>query len=277
MTHPMITPYFPPPPTYLQNKQTQRSPSIDTSLPSSIRRSRKFLLPAILLLSFVTTILSTIYAYCIASPHTRLTAADYANDPHAELNDSMFRRDATSGTTIRSPTPTLISYTLTTPLATLLIIVAEIAQHILRPKSNYSRLALLLSLVSALCVSFGWIATSIIWVHCEISPLQHTPGAQNMCPASVRGHFMWGIHELSWAKAALGFLIGICFLFHALFVFKSFRNTRQLKSCRRGSAGLGLKHGEGQLLEREMEEGLRVQRDLRKGLKKHGQKVRIIG
>jgi hypothetical protein len=247
-------------------------------LPSPLRRSRKFLLPPLLLLSFTCVVLSTIYAYCIASPHTHLTAADYAHNPQAELNDSLFRRDG--GTTITSLTATLALYTLTTPLATISLIIAEIALHILRPKLNYSRFFLVLFTAAALSIALGWTATSILWVHCEISPLQHSPGSQNVCPASVRGHFMWGIHELSWARAALGFLVGVGFMLHAFFAFRSLKGvTRQLKGYGGPGNGLGLKHGEAQMvdMEREMEEGLRVQRNLRQGMKKGGQRVRIVG
>ncbi|KPI43834.1 uncharacterized protein AB675_6250 [Cyphellophora attinorum] len=278
MDMPPTAPYFPPPPTTTSSKRNPQRPTrVDTSLPSPLRRSRKFLLPPLLLLSFACVVLSTIYAYCIASPHTHLTAADYAHNPQAELNESLFRRDG--GSPITSLTPALALYALTTPLATIVLILAETALQILRPKLNYSRPFLTLCTAAALAIAFGWIATSILWVHCEISPLQHAPGSQNVCPASVRGHFMWGIHELSWARAALGFLVGVGFMLHAFCAVKSLKSAvRQLKGHGGVGNGLGLQHGEAQMvdIEREMEEGLRVQRSLRLGMKRVGRECGLL-
>ena len=89
---------------------------------------------------------------------------------------------------------------------------------------------------------------------------------------------MFGIHELSIAKTVLGLLVGLGFGLHAVLVVKNLRGLKRILGANRRE-GLGLKHGDAQMmLEREMSEGLRVQRGLQREMRREGKgRVRIVG
>ena len=96
------TPSFPPPPmsATLRKEQAKRKPKSKSRLKTPsittrftpLQRSRLFLLPTILILSFTVLILGVIYAYCVASPHTMLTDAQLASPSEVEIDASIFSR-----------------------------------------------------------------------------------------------------------------------------------------------------------------------------------------
>lgn len=273
-------PYFPPPPRYASTTKSKTKHASKTSKeeppkrPLVLRRSRQFLLPSLLILTFITTILSMIYAYCIAAPHTRLSSEDFANDPNVELDDSFFKRAAVLirrggsayGSESGAPNVGMVAYTLSAPLATLVYILTELALHVVRPHISITRRAHLVFLACTTVLAAGWTTTNALWTHCEM-PAPSLTANMRMCPASVRGHFMFGIHELSIAKVIVGWFIVTGLLVHAFCIVKNMRDIR-----RYGGDGLGIQHGSVRMV-LEMEEGARVQKGLRRGFKKHGVRI----
>lgn len=278
-TSPPTAPYFPPPPRYASTtKSKSKKDSLRTSKESSptrpfiLRRSRQFLLPTLLILTFTNTILSMIYAYCIAAPHTRLTSEDFAKDPNTELDDSFFKRAAglvrraSSHATDGSPDVAMVAYTLSAPLATLVYIMIELTLHIVRPHVSITRRTHQAFLLCVAVLAAGWTTTNALWTHCEM-PAPSLTANMRMCPVSVRGHFMFGIHELSIAKVIVGWFIVIGLLVHMFCLVKNMRDIR-----RYGGDGLGIQHGSVRMV-LEMEEGARVQKGLRRSYKKQGVRI----
>ena len=273
-------PYFPPPPRYAST--TKKSKAKDVSRTSTdaspkrpfiLRRSRQFLLPSLLILSFVNTILSMIYAYCIAAPHTRLSKEDFANGQDTEVDDSFFKRavglvprGSAYGSDDGTPNFAMVAYTLSAPLATLVYIIVELSMHVVRPHISITRRAHKVFLFFVAVLAAGWTTNNALWTHCEM-PAPSLTANMRMCPASVRGHFMFGIHELSIAKVIVGWFIVIGLLVHMFCIVKNMRDIR-----RYGGDGLGIQHGSVRMV-LEMEEGSRVQRTLRRSYKRHGVRI----
>lgn len=275
---PPTAPYFPPPPRYTSTTKSKSKDSRQSSKETSpkrpfiLRRSRRFLLPSLLVLTSTNTILSMIYAYCIAAPHTRLSSEDFAQDPNTELDDSYFKRAAglirrasTYGTD-GSPDVAMVAYTLSAPVATLVYIMIELSLHIVRPHISITRRTHQVFLLCVAVLAAGWTTTNALWTHCEM-PAPSLTANMRMCPISVRGHFMFGIHELSIAKVIVGWFIVIGLLVHMFCLVKNIRDIR-----RYGGDGLGIQHGSVRMV-LEMEEGARVQRGLRRSYKKHGVRI----
>jgi hypothetical protein len=281
-THSKV-PYFPPPPKHASStkaKPKRCSAESDEYIrkpPQTLRRSRQFLLPNILILTFITTILSLVYAYCISAPHTRITQQEFDNNPDIERDDSLFRRATMfkhhrrdtswdGGSYGSSPNAAMLAYTLAAPVATLLYIFVELTLHITRPVISVMRRTHLIFLCCTSLLAAGWAANLALWTQCEM-PAASLTMKMHMCPASVRGHFMFGIHELSIAKVVLGWIIVVGLFAHAYCIVKNMRDIRKY-----GGAGLGIKHGSVRMV-LEMEEGARVQRTLRRGYKKNGVRI----
>lgn len=95
-------PSFPPPPmsATLQREQAKRKTKLRTTSTESttaekytpLQKSRLFLLPLLLVITFIVLILGVIYAYCVASPHTMLTDAQLASPEDIEIDSSIFSR-----------------------------------------------------------------------------------------------------------------------------------------------------------------------------------------
>lgn len=290
-SRPSSTPCFPPPPTTISGPEKRNfkqhkkhpEPSINPP-PHSLHRSRKFLLPTLLLLTFTTTILATIYTYCILFPHTRLTQAN----PDATLNDSIFQRRATttstspdtSNTSIPSSQPPeplfpLIAYTILTPVLTLLFLLLELTLHILRPTLTSRPSTHYLLILTTTLLLCGWTATTSLTIHCELPhPSSLTTTNMSICPAAVRGHFMFGIHELSIARVVIGWVVVGGLVVHLWCLGRAVRWVRVYGGSGMGGGGggrkgLGLRHGDVGLV-RDLEDGERVQRELRRGWKGKG-------
>ncbi|ETN46890.1 uncharacterized protein HMPREF1541_01079 [Cyphellophora europaea CBS 101466] len=274
---PATAPYFPPPPRFTstskpRSKFAKASTDGPPKPPQTLRRSRQILLPIILILSFITTILSMIYAYCIAAPHTRLSTEDFAREPTTELDDSMFSKLLRRGSTNPSsdgdsPIPVvMIAYTLATPVATLFYILFELSMTVIRPLVSITRRTHFVFFTCVLVLVAGWTTNNALWIHCEM-PAPSLTQSMQMCPPSVRGHFMYGIHELTIAKVVLAWLIVLGLLLHALCILKNLRDIRMY-----GGEGLGIHHGAVRMV-LQMEEGARVQKGLRRDFKRHGVRV----
>ncbi|KAK6380792.1 hypothetical protein LTS17_004993 [Exophiala oligosperma] len=237
---------FPPPPTSHPPRPRNRALH-------SLHKFRTVGLPVLLVLVFTTLILNAIYAYCVAKPHTDI-ADQLSKSSTAEANGSLFGRrsggslgfDAllstrvatTSGKKPRQQQGTsevaLLFYTLFTPAVSLVHLCFEFTVHHATPRYLRSKTAfLVLTSFTALAVA-GWITTLAFWMHCELPSLDHS-GGQAVCPPQVRGHFMYGIHEVSIAKIALGWLAGLAYAMHVLVLVGGYKAQR--RAWRMGNIG----------------------------------------
>jgi hypothetical protein len=179
------------------------------------------------MLVFTTLILGAIYAYCVAKPHTAI-ADQLARDSSAEADGSIFSRrqdselvpatkDPQSSSKDRDytePQTALLFYTLTTPGVSLVHLTFELIMHHHTPKHLSKRSAYIVLLAATSLLTAGWITTLGFWMHCELPPLNST--RQDLCPIQVRGHFMYGIHEVSIAKTVIAWLVALVYLGHAV-------------------------------------------------------------
>ncbi|KEF51180.1 uncharacterized protein A1O9_12794, partial [Exophiala aquamarina CBS 119918] len=210
------------------------SPSLNMPLPDRPRhpallrlhKFRTILIPVTVILVFTTLILGGIYAYCVAKPHTAI-ADQLAQDSSAEVDGSIFSRrqensdivPATKDPNDRDytePQTALFFYTLTTPAVSLVHLTFELIMHHHTPKHLSKRSAYILLLAATSLLAAGWLTTLGFWMHCELPPLNSS--RQDLCPIQVRGHFMYGIHEVSIAKTVVAWLIAFAYLGHAILV-----------------------------------------------------------
>lgn len=242
-----------------------------SSLPHhpALRRLHKFrtiVLPILLVLVFTSLILGAIYAYCVAKPHTEI-ADRLAQNSTAEADGSLFGRRSASFSpshehTLRSTTPQdhletttasslpLLFYTLTTPGISLIHLAFELIIH-----HNTTGLRkpyyLAILTISSLLVA-GWITTLGFWMHCELPPLNKSKAAQAICPVQIRGHFMYGIHEVSVVKAVVGWIVVVVYLGHVVLLAMGLKAQRRI--WRFGGPG-SVEHGEASEIVIRLEEG----------------------
>lgn len=201
------------------------------NLHSAIRRqnnSRVYLLPLILIFSFITLLLGLIYAYCVVKPHTKL--ASDASDT-IEYEDSMFgkREDHTAtsqgGTDSASNSSkdetAIFFYTLTLPVLTLMHATSELSLYYFRPTALVGKTAHIVVIAVSSLMTMGWMVTNSFWMLCELPGM----GNQTICPAQTIGHFMYGIHELSIAKATIGWIVVLLYVLHAIYVGKAIQRS----------------------------------------------------
>ncbi|RVX73159.1 hypothetical protein B0A52_02286 [Exophiala mesophila] len=246
-----------PRPARTPTESTTPSTNSTSTLPTcprhpSLARLHKFrniIVPILIMFVFTTLILGAIYAYCIAKPHTSI-ADQLARDPSAEANDSIFgkrqtstdlflepaMRDAAatdeSSTTDTSkdresqPQTALMFYTLSAPTASLVHLAFELVMHHHNPIHLDKRAAYIVLIPSAILLAAGWITTLSFWMHCELPPLNAT--GQEVCPVQVRGHFMYGIHEVSIAKAVVGWLVVLAYLWHVYLLCEAVKAQKRI-------------------------------------------------
>lgn len=97
-------------------------------------------------------------------------------------------------------------YTLTVPFLTFAHAATELTYLFASPSSLLSLFSNVFSLAISVLLAAGWVVSASLWTHCELAPASATATYQ-VCPAHVRGHFMYGVHELSVAKTAVGWVI----------------------------------------------------------------------
>lgn len=251
------------------NPSTDSTSALPTRLrhPSLARlhKFRNLIIPILIMFVFTTLILGAIYAYCIAKPHTSI-ADQLARDPSAEANDSIFGKrqastdlflepamrdaEATNESTTDSPSKdresqpqtALLFYTLTAPTASLVHLAFELVMHHHNPTHLAKRAAYTVLIPSTILIAAGWITTLTFWMHCELPPLNST--GQEVCPAQVRGHFMYGIHELSIAKAVVGWLVVLTYLWHVYLLFQAIKVQKRIWRIQGdGHASADVEHG----------------------------------
>ncbi|RMZ87249.1 hypothetical protein DV736_g5523, partial [Chaetothyriales sp. CBS 134916] len=250
-------PYFPPPPRSAavgNPKFRSRSSSLTATKlkssrsskcrPSAVHRSRTFLVPIILIVTFAIIVLSIIFGYCVATPHTQVTAGE--KDSHTNSPTSS---PSTSGTTQDySPTAALVFYLLTCPMALLCLLSVELLLHhhyyyfygkaakssLLSSWSIFNinaRLPSFCFLFLHLVTLLAFTLSTSFWTACEIPPPTST-ALDRLCPAQVRGHFMYGIHELSIAKVAMGWAVVVGLALHIWCQVKTRRAARNSRRSR---------------------------------------------
>ncbi|RMZ74854.1 hypothetical protein DV737_g5664, partial [Chaetothyriales sp. CBS 132003] len=192
-------PYFPPPPrsaALANSKSNSRASSLTTkpsrsskSHPPALHRSRTFLVPILLIVTFAIVVLSIIFGYfeLLLHHHYYYFHGNAANKSSLLSSWSVFNLNA------RLP----------------------------------SLLILLLHLVTLLAFT---LSTSF-WTACEMPPPTST-ALDRLCPAQVRGHFMYGIHELSIAKVAMGWAVVVGLVLHIWCQVKARRAARNSRRSR---------------------------------------------
>ncbi|KAK5053740.1 hypothetical protein LTR84_001701 [Exophiala bonariae] len=248
-----------------------------------LHKFRTIVIPVTVMLVFTTLILGAIYAYCVAKPHTSI-ADQLAVDSSAEVDGSIFSRRSndtyfvfapTNTTTITEitrrqddtdlipaskdpqqnsndttsqdrdntePQTALLFYTLTTPAISLIHLTFELIMHHHTPQHLSKRLAYIVLLTSSSLLAAGWLTTLGFWMHCELPPLNST--RQDLCPIQVRGHFMYGIHEVSIAKTVVAWLIAFVYLGHVVCLAIGWAAMKRVWRITGAGKSGGLEHGQ---------------------------------
>ena len=301
-------PYFPPPPTSsalaTKSKSKASSSSTKPAIAAKIRlsplqRSRTVVLPFLLILTFAIFVLAIIYGYCVAKPHTQLTPAQLASNSTVELDSSIFSRhkrspifynpipasviadivaknnatlSTSSGRTRYNSneklSASLLFYLLTSPALLVTLLSTELVLQLSSPGILTGHRAHLTLLFTHAISLIGFIISSSFWTACEL-PGPQTTALKHICPAQVRGHFMYGIHELSIAKAAMAWCIVAGLLWHMLCLVRSIKGNRRVWALQKEE------HGEVQEITIKMEEGL-VQEGWEQRERKRDRVVRFL-
>lgn len=245
----------------LSISQSSTQPLPDRPRHPALLRLHKFrtiLIPLTVMLVFTTLILGAIYAYCVAKPHTAI-ADQLAQDSTAEVDGSLFsRRQETSATVpatkdpesqsrskdrdYTEPQTALLFYTLTTPAVSLVHLTFELIMHHHTPKHLSKRSAYIVLLAATSLLTAGWLTTLGFWMHCELPPLNNT--RQDLCPIQVRGHFMYGIHEVSIAKTVVAWLIALVYLGHAVLLVIGWGTMKRVWRITGGGKSGNLERGQ---------------------------------
>ncbi|RMZ80984.1 hypothetical protein DV738_g2507, partial [Chaetothyriales sp. CBS 135597] len=197
------------------------------------------LVPILLIITFAIVVLSVIFGYCVSTPHTQATTTAAKKDSSStELPTASARPDA--------PTATLVFYLLTSPVALLLLLSVELILHhhyyyYSSSKSSFfssvslfnpnARLPSFLLLLIHLVTILGFTLSTSFWTACELPPPTST-ALERLCPAQVRGHFMYGIHELSIAKAVMAWVVVVGLALHIWCQVKARRVARNSRRSR---------------------------------------------
>ncbi|KAI1616383.1 hypothetical protein EDD36DRAFT_134153 [Exophiala viscosa] len=206
-------PTFPPPP----QPSRPRHPAL--------RRLHRFRIvgqPITLVLVFTTLILNAIYAYCVAKPHKSDTTASTAS---------------TESSTVTA----LLIYTLTTPAISLFHLTADLLTNHTNPQHLSTKLAYKLLLPTTALLTAGWAASASIWMHCEIPAFNKS--GRNVCPPQVRGHFMYGIHEVSIAKTAISWTIFVLYAVYLLILVGGYKAQKRVWRIA-AKTGADFEHGD---------------------------------
>lgn len=228
---------------FLISNSRASTPSLaDPALPprprnSALRRIHKFrvvLLPILLMFVFTTLVLGVIYSYCVAKPHTDI-ADQLAVDGNAEADSSIFSKRATGTQSDTSTSSTenqsevaLLFYTLTLPSLSILHLFLELIMHHNTPQYLRKR-AMYIALLATLCLLIcGWITTISFWMHCELPVFNQSKAGQAVCPVQTRGHFMFGIHEVSIARIAVGWIIVSMYMGHVVLLGMGYKSQKRI-------------------------------------------------
>ncbi|EXJ82010.1 hypothetical protein A1O1_08078 [Capronia coronata CBS 617.96] len=203
----------------------------------------------------------------IITPRSASTDDDsQSTEPAATITATTDSTSATTGgsssSSSSSSSPSslaLLFYTFTTPGISLFHLSMEILIHHHTPHHLTLRRTYLAIMTLSSFLVAGWITTLGFWMHCELGPTlhnQHDSGPTSsstfrhiqaqaaICPVQVRGHFMYGIHEVSISKAVVGGIIVLVYVCHVVLLGMGFKAQRRVWRLVGIGGGGGLEHGE---------------------------------
>lgn len=162
-----------------------------------------------------------------------------SKDPQQSSSDTSTQEPDDS-----EPQTALLFYTLTTPAISLIHLTFELIMHHHTPQHLSKRMAYLVLLTTSTLLAAGWLTTLGFWMHCELPPLNRT--RQDLCPIQVRGHFMYGIHEVSIAKTVVAWLIAFVYLGHVVCLAIGWGAMKRVWRITGGAGGKNgaLEHGQ---------------------------------
>ncbi|OAP60616.1 hypothetical protein AYL99_05618 [Fonsecaea erecta] len=202
-----------------------------------LHKFRTVLLPILLVMDFSTLILAALYAYCVAKPFTDIPGR-LAADVLAEANSSIFRKRETAPSALTDatsiyaaetqPETALLFYALTIPGVSLFHLILELTMHHNTPRLLSLRKAYIALLATSSLLICGWIVSLSFWMHCELPIFNQNIAGQAVCPVQVRGHFMYGIHEVSIARIVVGWVAVMMYLGHLVVVARGWRAQRRI-------------------------------------------------
>ncbi|ETI21963.1 hypothetical protein G647_06033 [Cladophialophora carrionii CBS 160.54] len=252
---------------------THPRPAIKTeqALPSrsrypALHRLHKFraiILPVLLMSTFTTLLLGAIYAYCVAKPHTDIGDI-LAVDSNAEADSSIFGKRETAATATETTAGTksisssygesevaLLFYTLTAPGLSIFHNIFELIMHHHTPRHMARRSIYITFLATSSLLICGWITTLAFWMHCELPTFNQNKAGQAVCPIQVRGHFMYGIHEVSIARIVVGWIIVLAYIGHVVLLGFGYNAQKRIWRIIGGAEADGdveMTHGEARLV-----------------------------
>jgi hypothetical protein len=195
------------------------------------------MLPILLVIVFTTLVLGAIYAYCVAKPHTDI-ASQLAVDSNAEADSSIFgKREAgsftaapTTATTDAKDAPetALMFYTVTVPVLSMLHLAFELIMHHNTPRHLSLRKVYIALISASTLLICGWVVSLSFWMHCELPVFNKNKLGQGVCPAQTRGHFMYGIHEVSITRIAIGWAVVAMYMIHVLFLGLGYKAQKRI-------------------------------------------------
>jgi hypothetical protein len=206
--------------------------------------------------TFTTLILGAIYAYCVAKPHTDIGDL-LAVDSNAEADSSIFtRRETAAGTKSSSSSygeseVALLFYTLTVPGLSIVHNLFELIMHHQTPEYMSRRSIYIAFLTTSSSLICGWITTLAFWMHCELPIFNQNKAGQGVCPIQVRGHFMYGIHEVSIARIAVGWVIVLTYMGHVVLLglgYKAQKRTWRIVGGGNADGDVEMSHGEARVV-----------------------------
>jgi hypothetical protein len=191
-------------------------------------------LPVLMALVFAIVVMNAIYAYCVAKPH---------NDAAYNRRSLSARENASSVSSSSGHSElALLFYTLTTPGVSLAHLSFELIMHHHTPQYLRRRSASIFLVVTSSLLAAGWLTTLVFWMHCELPSLDRS--GQAVCPAQVRGHFMYGIHEVSIAKATLGWIVLVAYAAHVAVLAAACQAQRRIWKLAGKLAAAEPEHGQ---------------------------------
>jgi hypothetical protein len=230
-----------------------------------LHKFRVIILPIVLISVFTTLILGAIYAYCVAKPHTDI-ADQLALDSNAHADSSIFgKRETTTSGSGSGSELALLFYTLTVPGLSILHNAFELIMHHNTPRLLTLRSIYITFLATSSLLVCGWITNLAFWMHCELPIFNQNIPGQRICPAQVRGHFMYGIHEVSITRIVVGWTIVLVYMIHVVLLALGYRVQRRLWRITGEGKANETSHGEARVVVvRFEEEGRRDDRALSK-------------
>ncbi|KIX95612.1 uncharacterized protein Z520_08732 [Fonsecaea multimorphosa CBS 102226] len=249
----------------ISSSRSQSTAKMDRVLPPRPRnpalyrlyKFRTILLPILLALDFSTLILAAIYAYCVAKPYTNVVAG---------ANSSIFGKretapyasstaPSTGNTSIYAaetqPETALLFYALTAGGLSLTHLVLELTMHHNTPRLLSLRKAYIILLATSSLLICGWITSLSFWMHCELPIFNQNISGQAVCPVQVRGHFMYGIHEVSIARIVVGWVVVMMYVAHVVLMVMGWRAQRRIWRIigpQKGDGDVEMTHGEARVV-----------------------------